>query len=92
MASGGYPGKYKTGFPIYGLDDVDDEIMVFHAGTKMGDNGEILTNGGRVLTVVATGKGLNEAREKVYRNISHISFDGCYYRRDIALINDQESH
>jgi len=92
MASGGYPGKYTTGFPIYGLDDVDDEIMVFHAGTKMGDNGEVLTNGGRVLTVVATGNDLNEAREKVYRNISRISFEGCYYRRDIALINNQDSH
>jgi phosphoribosylamine--glycine ligase len=91
MASGGYPGKYTTGFPIYGLDDVDDEIMVFHAGTKMGDNGEVLTNGGRVLTVVATGNDLNEAREKVYKNISRISFEGCYYRRDIALINSQDS-
>ncbi|MBN2074966.1 MAG: phosphoribosylamine--glycine ligase [Dehalococcoidales bacterium] len=92
MASGGYPGKYKTGFTIYGLDNVDDEIMVFHAGTKTGNKGEVLTNGGRVLTVVATGKDINEAREKVYSNISRINFEGCYYRRDIALVNNQESH
>ena len=92
MASGGYPGKYKTGFPIHGLDDVDDEIMIFHAGTKKGEKGEVLTNGGRVLTVVATGRDLNEAREKVYYNIPRITFEGCYYRRDIALVNNQESH
>ena len=92
MASGGYPGKYKTGFPIYGLDDVDSEIMVFHAGTKTGTDGKVLTNGGRVLTVVATGKDLNEAREKVYHNITRINFEGCYYRRDIALTGDQEYH
>ncbi len=87
MASGGYPGSYKTGFPIKGLDDVDKDIMVFHAGTKPGINGEVLTSGGRVLTVVAKGKDLNEAREKVYRNISRISFEGAYYRKDIALFN-----
>ncbi len=84
MASGGYPGSYKTGFPIKGLGGVDKDIMVFHAGTKTGKNGEVLTSGGRVLTVVAKGKNLAEAREKVYNNISRISFEGCYYRKDIA--------
>jgi phosphoribosylamine--glycine ligase len=84
MASGGYPGSYKTGFPVTGLDDVDKDIMVFHAGTKAGGKGEVLTNGGRVLTVVATGKNLAEAREKVYDNITRIHFEGAYYRKDIA--------
>jgi phosphoribosylamine--glycine ligase len=84
MASGGYPGSYKTGFPISGLDDVDKDIMVFHARTKGGKGGEVLTGGGRVLTVAATGKDLAEARKKVYKNISRIKFEGCYYRKDIA--------
>ena len=86
MSSAGYPGSYKTGFPITGLDELDDEILVFHAGTKVGSNGEVLTNGGRVLTVVATGKTISEAREKVYSNLPRIHFEGCYYRKDIAEI------
>jgi len=87
MASGGYPGSYKTGFPITGLDSLDKEIMVFHAGTKAGSEpGQILTGGGRVLTVAAMGKTIAEAREKVYANIPRIKFEDCYYRKDIALI------
>ncbi len=86
MASAGYPGKYKTGFPITGLDNLDKDILVFHAGTKMGSGGEVLTNGGRVLTVVAMGKTIAEAREKVYLNLPRIHFEGCHYRRDIAEI------
>jgi len=85
MASGGYPGSYQTGFPISGLDDVDKDIIVFHAGTKPGKDGEVLTNGGRILTVVAMGKNMAEAREKVYKNITRIHFKGSYYRKDIAL-------
>jgi len=87
MASAGYPGSYQTGFPISGLNEVDREVMVFHAGTKDGPApGEVVTSGGRVLTVVATGKHLTEARKKVYNNISRIHFKGCQYRRDIAEI------
>ena len=87
MASAGYPGSYKAGFPITGLDDLDKDALVFHAGTKIGSApGQVLTNGGRVLTVVATGKNTAEARQKVYANISRIHFDGCYYRKDIAEI------
>ena len=85
MASGGYPGSYKTGFPISGLEDVDKDIMIFHAGTKQGLKGPVLTSGGRILTVVATGINLAEDREKVYQNINRIHFEGCYYRKDIAL-------
>jgi phosphoribosylamine--glycine ligase len=84
MASGGYPGSYKTGLTISGLDDVDKDIMVFHARTKGGKGGEVLTGGGRVLTVTAMGKDLAEARKKVYKNITRIKFEGCYYRKDIA--------
>ncbi len=85
MASGGYPGSYKTGFPIHGLDSVDKDVLVFHAGTRPGSGGTVLTDGGRVLTVVAVGNDIAAARERVYDNIRRISFEGCYYRRDIAL-------
>ena len=86
MASGGYPGNYQTGIPIEGLHDVDKDVMVFHAGTKVGANAwDVLTNGGRVLTVVAMGKTVAQAREKVYANVSRITFEGAHYRKDIAL-------
>jgi phosphoribosylamine--glycine ligase len=87
MASGGYPGKYQTGYPISGLDDVDHDIMVFHAGTKLNSQGKVVTDGGRVLTVVATGNSIEEARSRVYDNIVRISFKDCYYRKDIALVS-----
>ncbi|MFO7773692.1 MAG: phosphoribosylamine--glycine ligase [Dehalococcoidia bacterium] len=85
MASGGYPGSYRTGFPIRGLDSVCEDVLVFHAGTKSGDDGIIYTDGGRVLTVATVGKDIAEARQKAYDNVSRISFEGCYYRKDIAL-------
>jgi phosphoribosylamine--glycine ligase len=85
MASGGYPGSYKTGFPISGLEEVDKDVIVFHAGTKPGPAGQVLTGGGRSLTVVGMGKDLDEARAKVYKNITRIKFEGAYYRKDIAL-------
>ena len=83
MASGGYPGSYKTGLPITGLDKVDSDLLIFHAGTEA-EGEKICTAGGRVLTVVATGKSVAEAREKVYQNLSLIHFEGCHYRKDIA--------
>ena len=86
MAPGGYPGSYKTGFPISGLDSLDKDITVFHAGTKLDEKGWVVTSGGRTLTVVAKGKTLAEARQKVYANISRIKFEGAHYRKDIALI------
>jgi len=84
MASAGYPWSYKTGFPIKGLDKLDTEILVFHAGTKQGENSQVYTNGGRVLTVTATGKTMAEARTRVYQNLPRIHFNGCHYRKDIA--------
>ncbi len=83
MASGGYPGSYKTGFPIVGLDEVDDDILVFHAGTRKSE-GIIYTDGGRVLTVAATGETVAEAGDRVYSNIRRIHFEGCHYRHDIG--------
>ncbi len=85
MASPGYPDKLKTGFPISGLDKVGPDVLVFHAGTKPGErSGEILTSGGRVLTIVATGKTMLEAQRKVYANVPRIHFEGCQFRGDIA--------
>lgn len=84
MASAGYPGSYKTGFPIIGLDRVEEDAVVFHAGTKTGPGGQIYTDGGRVLTVAALGKTATEARAKVYSNLPRLQFEGCYYRKDIA--------
>jgi phosphoribosylamine--glycine ligase len=84
MASAGYPGSYQTGFPIDGLDRVGRDIMVFHAGTTQDENSRILTDGGRVLTVTAVGKTIGEARDKVYKNLPTIHFNGCFYRKDIA--------
>jgi phosphoribosylamine--glycine ligase len=85
MSSAGYPGSYKTGFPVQGIDNVDKDVLVFHAGTKLGNDGIIYTDGGRVLSVVGMGKDMAEARKKVYHNIRNIYFEGCYYREDIAL-------
>jgi phosphoribosylamine--glycine ligase len=84
LASGGYPGKYETGLPVEGLDDIDDDVMLFHAGTKHDDAGRIVTSGGRVLTVAALGATLEEARRKAYANVERIRFSGMHYRRDIA--------
>jgi phosphoribosylamine--glycine ligase len=85
MASHGYPGSYKTGFPISGLNHVDNDVLVFHAGTRLGEDAKVYTAGGRVLTVTATGTTIADARNKVYDNLPRITFEGCYYRKDIAL-------
>jgi len=85
MAAGGYPGDYEKGKKIIGLEAVErlDDVMVFHAGTKS-RNGDIVTNGGRVLGVTAMGKGIAEAKAAAYRAVDMIEFDGAYCRRDIA--------
>lgn len=85
LASGGYPGSYPKGKVITGLDQVDDEIIVFHAGTALKD-GQIVTNGGRVLNVCAIGNSLEETREKVYKACEIIDFEGKYKRSDIGLV------
>jgi phosphoribosylamine--glycine ligase len=83
MVSGGYPEKYKSGLPIYGLNNVT-ESLVFHAGTTA-DGPSINTAGGRVLCVTSYGKNLEIALAKSYESIQKISFDGSYYRKDIGF-------
>ena len=85
MASGGYPGDYQKGKKITGLQEVRqlENVMVFHAGTKK-QNGDLLTNGGRVLGVTALGRTIADAKTRAYRAVDKIQFEGAYYRRDIA--------
>jgi phosphoribosylamine--glycine ligase len=83
LASGGYPGSYPKGIPIHGLDEVRDSV-VFHAGTAEKD-GQIVTDGGRVLGVTAKGADIEEARAKAYADAERIRFEGMQYRTDIAL-------
>ena len=83
MASGGYPENYEKGKAII-IGDLDKDILLFHAGTKLQD-GKLVTSGGRVLGVTALGKDINEAREKAYANVEKISFDGAFYRKDIGI-------
>ncbi len=103
LASGGYPGSYEKGKLISGLDDVDEDVVVFHAGTKLATMPEgskcascqddcdmkaaVVTSGGRVLGVTAMGKTHDEARAKAFDNVKRISFEGMQYRNDIGLIN-----
>ena len=83
LVSGGYPKSYKKGYEIKGLENVNKDTLVFHAGTKKEDN-KILTNGGRVLNIVCKGKTLDEALEKAYKEVNKISFNNMFYRKDIG--------
>jgi phosphoribosylamine--glycine ligase len=85
MASGGYPGRYEKGKPITGLDEAGriDDVIVFHAGTTAED-GQIVTNGGRVLGVTALGDSIEDAKARSYEAVGKVTFEGAYYRRDIA--------
>jgi len=85
MAAGGYPGSYEKGRQIKGLDDVrrSSDIQVFHAGTAMKD-GQLVTAGGRVLGVTALGATLKDAIGLAYETVCRISWDGCYFRKDIG--------
>lgn len=82
LASGGYPNAYKTGYPITGLDKVQD-VMVFHAGTDLVES-RVVTDGGRVLGVTAVADTFAAAREIAYREIKKIHFEGMQYRTDIG--------
>ena len=86
MASGGYPESYKKGIPMEGFDDKGqiDGCFVYHAGTKVDDNGVFLTNGGRVIGVTAKGADLEEALANAYEGVGKIRFDGMHYRKDIG--------
>lgn len=82
MVSGGYPGPYEAGKPIKGLDGVVDS-RVFHAGTTLLNN-EVVTAGGRVLSVTSYGKTMDEALQATYQSIDGITFEGRYFRKDIG--------
>lgn len=82
MVSGGYPQAYEKGKEIYGIDELKD-VLLFHAGTRT-EGKKILTNGGRVLNVIAEGDSLKEAIDRAYSQISKIHFEKAYYRRDIG--------
>ena len=86
LASAGYPGKYETGKQITGLDEAAklEGVQIFHAGTKVANN-QTVTSGGRVLAVTALGSTVSAARERAYQAVPLIRFEGCHYRRDIAL-------
>lgn len=83
LTSGGYPDSYEKGKIITGLENLDDDIVVFHSGTKMFD-GNLVTNGGRVIGITAKSTRVKDAAEKVYENIKKINFEGMHYRTDIG--------
>jgi phosphoribosylamine--glycine ligase len=82
-ASPGYPGSYPTGLPIEGLNQLEADVLAFHAGTRR-DAAGLATSGGRVLGVTALGATVAEARAKAYANVARVRFEGMQYRRDIA--------
>ncbi|MCC6670231.1 MAG: phosphoribosylamine--glycine ligase [Planctomycetes bacterium] len=84
-ASGGYPGEYQKGCLIHGLDQVrgGPDLQVFHSGTAR-RGGDLVTTGGRVLSVCALGKSVEEARSRAYTELAKIEFQGIHYRRDIG--------
>lgn len=83
LASGGYPGRYSTGYVIKGLEDLPDDIQVFHAGTAFKE-GQLVTSGGRVLGVTAVAANIAEAIARAYAGAEKISFENMHYRRDIG--------
>ena len=85
LASGGYPGAYRKGLPVTGLDQAAalDDVLLFHAGTALRD-GQIVTAGGRVLAVTALGTGLRAAVGRAYEAVGKIHFEGLHFRTDIA--------
>ena len=83
MVSGGYPGDYEKGKVITGCENVTDSIL-FHAGTKIDTNGQLVTSGGRVISVSSYGKSIADALSNSYASIEKVNFDGKYFRRDIG--------
>ena len=83
LTAAGYPGDYEKGKIISNLENADD-CIIFHAGTKRDTNGTIITNGGRVMALVAYGEDIHKAAEKAKAAAQKVDFEGKYYRRDIA--------
>jgi len=84
MSSQGYPETYETGMEIKGLNSINNNIKVFHSGTRKEDN-KTLTNGGRVLCVTALGEDIQQSRDTAYSATSKINWEGCYFRKDIGF-------
>ena len=99
LASGGYPGSYETGFAISGAETPEETAMsegtmLFHAATRQeyaAGETQLLTSGGRVMTVVGRGDSLAEARATAYHRVQEISFQGAYYRTDIAAVEGRSA-
>jgi phosphoribosylamine---glycine ligase len=94
LASEGYPNSYKNGYVIEGLDELQQDTLIFHAGTKE-EHGKLYTNGGRVLLLAAKGSTLQEAQQSVYEEINKIKCDSLFYRKDIgnkAILRASFSH
>lgn len=87
MASNGYPGRYVKGTKIQNIEEAElaaPGVKIFHAGTAVDADGNYVANGGRVLGVTAKGKDLEEARERAYRAVEEIKWEGGFYRKDIG--------
>lgn len=86
LASGGYPSSYEKGKKIEGLDRLHEiqDVYCFHAGTKLDEDGNVVTSGGRVLGVTAVAKDLKEARAKAYEAVQLVTFEKAFYRHDIG--------
>jgi phosphoribosylamine---glycine ligase len=86
LAARGYPQKPQTGDRVHGLEEARslENVTIFHAGTARNEAGEIVTSGGRVLGITATGKDLDEALRRAYNAVGKISFEGMQFRRDIG--------
>lgn len=92
VASHNYPGTPRTGDPVTGLEEASDvpSVYVLHAGTAHSDDGTLVSAGGRVLSVVALGDSLTQARERVYEAVDQIELEGSHHRTDIALAAERE--
>lgn len=86
MVAGGYPGEYKKGFEIIGLETAgkENKSIIFHAGTNLDDSGRVLTNGGRVMAITGIGINLNGALQNAYQTVSEICWEDLYFRKDIG--------
>ena len=84
VAAEGYPGELVKGSVLDGLEDISDEVYLFHAGTKKNENGQFVTNGGRVLLAGAKGMDLKLAQDKVYEELAKLTKKGVFYRNDIG--------
>jgi phosphoribosylamine--glycine ligase len=86
LAAAGYPGTPERGQVITGLDDIEPSILAFHAGTRRDADGTVRTDGGRVLTLVARGQSLEQARRQAYAAVAAVHFEGMQHRSDIGMV------